>query len=992
MKKYSLAFALIALATVVACVFCACNSNDIPSGNTVKWQDYLNEFAKTVAEDIDNCQSTVGASIVGSMTLNGRVFDVEIYTNVDLHGDSDNIAIRVYDRDNIAFSVLSNDRDTYVEIAQNRYVPTAKLKLQETTLFDWFGILLDAPDVTVAQSIKTAIVELGNVLFMSADANAQRTNYSFGINGDKLGERLSAYIKSLMTFNSEIGNVLLSIFDVKNIDEIFGALTDISGKVNFRIEEDATYIEGEDIVVGNNTANGFSLKLQIEDAYNGKIDALFPQTDAGYKVTKVGSTSIDGSVSLISSLGDKYAVKYDMSMNTNIDLFKWVFNGFDLGKLSDDNFFHFRLSHKCIDGCTEYCRSKIAFASGAVMDIAFSPKHFGTSHIYICLNLKALLSAEYLNRISRYERNVTAASMPEYGMIVIPASNLSENGDFVKMLFKAYAFIVGIDENDSAKMNIEGLRDAFNDMRVANVLIDNILQSDEYDVDTVKVKVDNNVYGQVREYDIYKEVVYLKDYDEPNLKNFASSSLGKDNTAYKWNYESQKTVQEGDAEYTLNNIYDARGENLLHGVSSTGYYVPMSDNENDDLIGSTLKIEYVGYSQEGKTAFCEIVDVEGLDANCFDVQEVILTLKYPNLLDYTFEIGDMTARVVEDLFGGGSELFVQKVKANIKLTREANEKAFEFISADINEKFRLTYNSSLPDMLKAKAIIRYENGLQKEIVTVGQSNSVIISQGLVSKQYSITEVGKATVKFRVAGRNIERYFDVEKPDRVEITTRDGSSTIGSSCSPDAYVTLRAFYGESRVNVKLALKDFYINNVSLDVATLDWEHYTSYRSKYLMFIKSNEYTVQVRKFGTVLGSFTLRISSSASTTPTYQYNVRTEPQNVVLKDSRNQFEGTITNKRHGDREDTTYNLDVKVYEGSASDYGVTYAEADSSIYKVDMTYNGKAVEGSSASITLPSLIVSPISVRFYIAFNKPGVYRINLRLGFSTLYQFYLTVL
>ncbi len=994
MKKRALLIFTIALICLFACVFCACNQNDIPEGVPIGWQTYLEEVVTFIVDDIDECQDVVNCSLTGSMVVNGNYYELIARANYDdTNYDASNFALALKDSDGESkFSILSDNKDTYIDISQNPYVDNAKLKLQETNIFDWLGSLSGQDGSSFTKELKNGFIELGKIIFNSADVNADRSKYTFGINGDGIGSRLYAYFQSLTVVDKNIGEVIKNILGIKNTDEMFSALSSVQGKVNFHLNNGSVErIDTDGLKFDSDADSSIQLNMSINDVYDESLKQLFPQSDFGYKVTKVGSTSLDGTMSLISSKGDKYAVKYDMSMNTNLDLLKLTFNNFDLEKLTEDNFFHFRLSHKCDDECTEYCTSRLQDASGAVLDIAFSPQHFGTSNVYICYNLRAFLRKEYVEQVARYDRSVSVASIPEYGMIVIPSSNLQGNNAFTRMLFQSYSLIMGIDIGQSVVVDIGDIGNSFADTHLASALMDNMLVSEEFNIDTLKIKINQNIYGQAREYDIFKEVVYLKDYDESGVKSF-ETPLGKDYSAYSWKYEEKKAVNSQNGAYSLNNIYDISGENLLHGVNESGEYVPMSDKEIEDIIGSALRLDYVGYGGTENTAYCEIVGVEGLDANCFDVQEVTLKVKYPNLLDYTFEFADIAEKVLEDLFGGGSEIFVQDVKASIKLTRERNDNAFDFISADTNAKYRLTYNTAVPEMLKATAIIRYENGLQKEISTIGESDSVIISMGLFSKQYSITEWGKVTVRFRVAGRSVERYFDVEPPDDFEFTTRDASGEIGNSCYITNCATLKAVYGQDKVTVKLSLKDFYINNISLDNPASDWEHYSSYTSKNLVFTKSNDYTVSVRKCGIDFGNFILHISSTATRVPTYQYNSKSEPQSVVLKDARNSFSGTIVNKTHGDGEDEEYKVDVKVYEYYASSYGLSYKEADVSTYSLELSVDGVNAENGQVSVVLPSLIVNPISVRTYIQFSKAGIYRVVIRLNSSTVYQYTITVL
>jgi len=994
MKRASLLTLTAAVILIAVCIFCACNGGDIPSGVPVGWQTYLDEVASAVSDDIEAHEDKLNVYLNGSIGINGNYYALTVKVNYDVENpDRNKFAIVLKDKtDAVAVSVLSDKNDTYIEVAQNPYIANAKLKLQETHIFDQLLSIHDKNDESIAEAVKRSIVSLGTAVFQNADVNADKTRYAFSIVGEPIGEKLHALLLSLTYLEPEISEVFLNILGINDASEIFSLLTYAEGKIIFEVQNGSVCgITSEGLKFEGTKKGSVDLNLEIKGEIDDSINELFPKSDAGYRVTKVGSTSLDGSMSLVSSRGDKYAVKYDMSLNTNVDLLMLTLNGFDLEALNEDNFFHLRLSHRCSDICTEYCESRLAKAKGAVLDVAFSPMHFGTTNVYVCISLHSVLSKSFVNGVTKYDRSVTAVSTPEYAMLVIPASNLKQDNAFMQLLFQFYSIMTGIDAGSTVYLDLGEMREGFKDSRIAKVIMDNMLESEQYQIDTLKIKVDENVYGQARDYDIYKEVVYLKAYDEPELKSFVTA-LGKDYTAYSWNYEERKTASAGGESYVLNNIYDASGENLLHGADADGRYVPMSDREIEDLTGSTLKLEYVGYGGVSGSTFCPIVGIEGLDPTCFDEQEITLKVEYPNMLDYSFEFGDIAEKILESLFGGGSEAFVQNVKAKIKLTKESGDGAFVFSSADTDKKYRLTYNSSVPELLKATATIKYENGLKKDILTIGTSDSVVESMGLLSKQYSVVDWGKITVKFRVAGRSVERYFDVEKPDSFEFASKDGAGQIGASCYITSFATLKAVYADGKVNVKLTLRDFYINNISLNEAASDWMHVSTYNDKQIIFTKSNVFTVKVKKCGTDFGEFPLNISNTTSQKPTYMVNITGEPQSVVLKDARITFNGTITNKTHGSGEDNENTVEVKIFEYHASESGLISSEAAPDAYSLSLTVGSLSSENGSVKVSLPAMISEPITLRLNVTFLKAGIYRVVIRLNISTAYQFTISVM
>lgn len=983
MKRASAIILILIILLTAAGILCACNVDDIPQGVPINWQNYLRDVGEVLADEVSACDETVSVNLGGNFAIDGKSYTFSLRGNYDGNDPyNGNIAVAVNDIEgNAIFSVLSDNRDTYIEIAPNALVESVKLKLQETCLFSYFDSIKGRTDEDLKKSVADGFVAFGKVMFMNADVNADKTVYSFNINGDALGERLYNYFKAINVIDEQIGSVILGILGIKDADRLFSAFSSISGKVDFYIEDGGIAKISSGNLAVDKTDGNFELALSISDDRDGGVKELFPASDAGYKVTKVGSTSLDGALSLIASNGNKYAIRYGLSLNTNIDLMKLAVNGFDLDALDEENFFHFRLTHRCDTGCNEYCASRISESEGSVLDVAFSPKQFGTSNVYISMNIHALMSREYLDSVTKYLKTITDTSVPEYVMAVIPASNMK--GEFSDFLYAAYITLMNIGVGESREIATSYLKEAFAYSELAELILSDILRSEEYDIDMMKVKVNGNIFGQAFDYDIFKETVYLIDSEVPELKKYETNSFGNDYTAYKWAYEERREAKDGANTYRLNNIYDKDGANLLHGADGSGKYVPMSDVEAQGLKGCALKLDCCGADGIYRSTFGEILDVKGLDLNNFEPQEITLKVRYPNIFDYAFEALGVAEKIMEGFWLVGKDEFAQEVKAVIKLTREA-EGTFEFHSADTDKKYLPTYMSDAPELLKATVTVHYVNGSVKSINAIGRSDSVITSLGLFSgTRYSISDWGSISVRFNVAGRNISRYFYVEKPDGFEVSSREQTGQIGESCNLDGYVTVRALYGDRKITLKLTLKDFYINNVSLDADTSDWYHYTSYTNKYIVFNKSGDYTVQIKKLGVLIGQHSLHISDKRVQTPTYAFNTRTEEESVILAGSQNRITGSIVNETHGDGDGVTYTLSAKVEEYKASGGQLRYVDASADDYALSITADSVPSEtNGTVNVFLPSLIINPIGVQIDYSILKAGTYRITLYMSDS----------
>lgn len=995
MKKISLSVLIVALVLALACACCACNYDDIPVGDPVDWKTYLEDVADAFADSVKMTGSVISMETTGNIVLHGVNAKIYALANYDTDQLDRSKLIFSVTRDDgsVIVSLCADNSDTYIDIAPNGIIDNAKLKLQGINLFSWLNADY-SPETSqnAAAAVKEYFIKFGTSFFSYADVNAQKTEYSFTINGADMGAKLYSVFSALSAVDEGVADIVLGVLGVSDIRELLSYVPSAEGRIVFYMNNGkVSRIGSKDLKLADGGDVDIDLRLSVSGEYNDKADEIFPKSDKDYRVTKVGSTTMDGAVSMIASNGNKYAVKYDMSLNTNLDLLKLAFNGFDLDGLGEDNFFHFRLSHICGASCTEYCQSRIAAAKGAVLDIAYSPKHFGTTNVYISFNIRSTMSREYIDAITRYEKSITVSSLPDYCMFVIPADNLKGESAFMRLLFDSYTMMMGIGEGGSASVDVKNIKDAFADDPLATLILDEVSRSEEFDIDVLKIKVDRNIYGQASDYDIYKEVVHIIDYATEGTKSY-STPLGKDNTAYGWEYEQRKDAKDKDKVYSLNNIYDARGENLLHGADADGVYVPMSDREAADLVGCTLKLDYFGQSGEDRVAYGEIIGVTGLDVTNFDVQEVTMRVKYPSIFDYSFEFGEIAEKILEGFFRCGMENFSQDVKVKIKLTREA-ENSFEFRSADTEQIYRLTYMSTVPEMLRATAVIHYENGSEKEVSAIGMSKAVIESFGIINKQYSIVEWGRITVRFRVAGRTVDRYYTVKKPDSFEFDKRENTTAqAGESCYITNYATVRAIYGEQKVTLRLTLKDFYINNICLDDDSADWEHYKSYTNRYLVFYKSSDYTVQVKKQGVLFGEFTLHISNKIQSRPSYKFTSNSQLPDVTLKGAKNSIYGNIVNNTHGDGEGENFLIEVRVDEYVVSNSTLTYTPANRNDYVLELSVGSQTANEGKIDWFVPSMIIDPISVRIGVIFNKAGTYRISLRMGSTTLYTVTLTVM
>lgn len=990
MKRRVRLLFIVVLAVLLVCTLSACGGKDITFGIPVGWEDYLDELAVIIADTA----MTEGGKI--SVEINGRAqYDSSNYSfytgaSYDMsEPDKSLLAIEFNRGADALFSLKSDNSDTYLDIAPNELIGNQKLKLENTNLFNWLNIKYNQDNQQSAvDSLKSFIISAGKTFFRDADVNAEKTVYSFALDSAAQTEKLSQFLRSLSIGAGDTAvKALLGIFGVSDAAELLSYVPETEGNIEFYVADGKlTGIGTQSLSVNGSTGGYFEAQIAVGYDVNDAIENKFPASDAGYKVTKVGCSNLSGMVSLMTSEGNKRAIRYEYELNVNLDLLQLVFNGYDLSKLSEDNFLHFRLSHKCDSNCNEFCRSKIGKARGSVLDVAFSPRDFGNSNFFVNLNIKHFMSADYLADIQKYYSSVTDTVIPEYVMFCIPFENFNAENPLCKILLSVYSTLIG-SKDGQCVYGTEELKEYLKDSPLSSLILEDYLISEEYNNDLLKFSVEENIYGQVNAYDIYKETVYLIASDVSDVKQY-SAALGKDYTAIAWKFEPAVTAKDGDAVYELNNIYDAN-RNLLHGAKD-GEYVPMSPLEAQELKRCSLMMSYTDiYKNTVNDWYAEIVAVEGLDLDERGVQKITLSVKYPNALDYVwgFMTLDMTVDALNKFFKNNNEEFVVRKEVCIKLTDEVVVGGFSLRTSDSATIYDIVFNASdAPAFLNATATLKYINGSSKQIETEGESSAVRKSVSvLAGTRYSITEWGVVNVVFNVAGRRILRNYRIATPDSFEFEVRNPATVyeVGEPCSGiHSTVYLYAVYGSGETAVKtrihLTESDYYINNISLAEASTDWGHLTSLGSAVVVFYKSNDYKAQIKKSGFISPEFIISVRGKQQSQPAYAFKPANELPQILFVGNNNQINGALVNALHGDGDSIDAAFTLEVLKGEMSNGSIRYTKpvADN-VVKLTLNIDTATSSTGVMNYRLPAMIVNPISASIGFVFAQPGYYRVVL---------------
>lgn len=1004
-RKYVLiATAVVMLAVLAAVCLTACNNGaELPQGRPVSWETYLEEAADAVAEKIRLEGGELGIKFTADSASEDGLTELLLGLNYDFGGiDKSLMVLRLSVRGENVFSLVSDNSSTFLDIAPNDAIDDAKLKIENLNIFDFFKTAWnpEGQDVVIA-AFKEMLINLGRTFFDEVDVDASGSRYVFKIADDFKNTGKQYFNRVMGAFGDTVSSAVLGAFRIDSVDELFSALPDISGSIALEIDDDGISLSADELIVDGN-ASRFEADGAAQYALYDEFYAYVPDDEASYVHTKLGSTYMAGTVTAYD--GDEKAASYDYELNANIDLMSLMLSGSDLAALPEDNYFHFRVSHRCGRRCTDFCEGKLSEARGAVLDIAFSPSDFGSDHVFVSLNLHSLVTSDYLDEVSAEVGGLGVNTVPEYVLFSYPAESFREGSALYDVFMTLYVnnlFKHGETEWDGTF--------ASDGDGIISVMFGQYASSGGYDVDRMVFDIKTNDYGRAEKYDIYKQTVYIIADDVSDLKDYGTDLplLGYEYvTVLDWRYEAPARTSDG---LVLSNIYDEAG-NLVHGADADGRYVPMSPEEASSLTDCYLLAECTGIDKvTQKKFYARIIGVESLDLSERGVQEIKLSVSYPNPL-YSSSVNELFAGMADDLH--------TEVRASVKLTDYASggEPKLEACDSRDNygKKFYIEYRSDeAPEFLRARASVEYANGYVKTMDIIGTSDAVVMSGNRIFdyRYYSTVECGDIEVRFDYFNRTSTRTYRVEEPDDVSVDIRQdriGPYEVGESVylsSITVYIDAVVRYdnapeGVREVELMLRPRDFSINGITIDRPSTNWtSRLLSEGSCVLVFRNSADYVCTLDVLGRKY-AFVMKVLPSHAQPPEFAFSATGELPPYSFTDVKYIFRGQIVNSVHGETQDVSermYEFSVNVYKGSVNQYGnlVFYLAPSDSYTLSDFEVHYVKADGDSVYTEVPDMLTSPWNVYFGLTFASAGYYRVEFVMDGDvynlTRYYWYLNV-
>ena len=996
MKRVKKALIAIFVVAICALTLTACGETTLPTNKPIKWTSYLDEVGSLIEKQVQY-EDNIVIEITGNSSSRGKYYSIYFGVDFDVKNvENSAMALIVKDKERTVFSLLADEGNTYLDVGQNDVLQTVRLKLTETGLFSWLGAKIDGDATNGAKIIKDVFVNIGQNIFNGVDVDKDKTKYSFMIDEVKFADGILKSIEYILQVDPELSKIFLGILGVNEKDDVASLVQGVDGNVEFSVQDGKIVSVNADCTSENNSNEKVKFSVKVGEAVSNIKDKL-PTSDEGYKVTKVGTAMVSGTIGLYSQ--SSRAISYDYTLNVNLDLMKLIYNDYDLSTLSGDNYFHLRLTHKCSEYCKEFCLSKISRSKGAVVDVAYSPKHFGTNNLYVNVNLQAIMSENYRQEKEKYFSGMGANDLPEYVLFTFTPEVLREKSYISKFFGSMYLNYMGVKQGEF-DYSVDKFKQTFSASDLITLILNDYFISEEYVIDEIKLRIIDNVSWQTDDYNIYKDAIYIIDSEISELKRYTSKDNGVSRAVNVIEYKLEDKHKYYDintgTSYWINNIYDNEG-NIITGVKDDTY-IPLSEKELSDLPGKTLKMSVVDLDKETNSSpyYAQILEVISADYENFEtVQEVILRVNYPNPFEFVFGFFQNVIESVRIFFNNKGE-FSQLVKVNIKLTKEV-QGSFKFRSVNSDTSHEIFFRQTDPDIVKGVAEISYENGYKKQLSVMAKSKYIKEHVNVVVRTYSLTTWGIVPLIFNVAGREIHRDLNVKKPNEFTFEYEENEQIINKASNLLNYIKLHGIYKyeggkETKTRIHVTFDDLYINNNSVNGETDDWGYYQGISDNSLVFYKTNDYLAEIRKKEYISEKFTIKVKNNEEQKVEYDYEPMFNVEQVQMLNSNIYLSGNIINEKHGIPLGKPVNFEVRVKQAIIEDGEFRYYIADANNYSLKFSVKNVEAVNGKLMLELPEVITERIIAKLIINIKVTGTYRIEVLIENKIKYTASFTVL
>lgn len=1012
MRKYAIILIIITLICILACSLVACKDKEEEYIKPIAWSKYVDEVIEIMQDNYKIGDTGIGLKTSFEIKRQDNnisrreKIDIALNLSLDTSNSTDKLYIRIegetYDGTGEIFLLSADNETMFLHIYEWEYDKHSYYRYDNAPIFDVFRKFLPS-SLNINGKTSDLIKEIADTVLTDANVNKNKSKYIFDFNLANIFK--SSFIKTIenilnLSKGTSFEQILIDLSgDTAIVDAIRGA----SGQIIVNVKSNE--INSMRIVLNDNSDTELIIKQFILSAGPLNLKAYVPTNEDNYKSVKIGTVSINGTIRARDSHMLSTIVTYDYELNVSLDLIQLLANDWDFSALDEGNYFHFRLSHTCSSACSDFCSvelgNKLMRPNGSILDIAFAPKDFGTSNLYISTSLKSLLSEKLANTIAQKgfikaylsDYQLFTISLPERRALRMAESQVNaQSYSVIEKLISIFSALnlefwqMNIDINDLTSA-IGGIGDS-----ELTTFIFEVLR--EYGIENLLIDMGNPQYDSVRTYNIKDMALYVATLDiadgESGIKNYNNildSIPGVKPSDLRPSIEWDFTDYENDNGILVNNIYQSNSDSSSLVYSKD---VPISPEELQNLESGYLKYrftDYLGNNDENNVGFVKILGVVKADYSLIgEYQEVLLKVGYPSM------------NVVNNSSANGffDHALFTSVKINIKLSKLEKYTHERVIDADGNA--ITTYNTlsfngkTYQELTQVNVTYIYSDGIKKTITINGQIDSVLAA---TSALYVVTECGVKQLYYFICGNKHIELLTFNEPKEIYLNVNDQKYDPNSALYEETYkmdtsITLRSIInkfkakfkydsGEEKTINNLPRSLIKINGISINKGSFEWEAIgQNITDTSIVFYREGMFIIEIDYLGQV-AKFQINITSPQDGYAKYQIVDKTA-ERYYFSGFSYEFKTEIINKAHGN-EKSYSKLEVTIKRGKTNDKGdLEYKElvndllvSDSGIFDKDPFVNGSIVE-------LAGMLISPIEFNFKVRFDAPGYYEINISLN------------
>ncbi|MDE7079951.1 MAG: hypothetical protein K2O95_07545, partial [Clostridia bacterium] len=849
------------------------------------------------------------------------------------------------------------------------------------TLIRAVGFLGEGIDYTTPGSLFEA---MGNVFFSDGTVNDEKGE-KFAFDFDLKRGLDSAFARNEF---GELPQVLqklfLSVAHAENYEDMLSKTPSLKGVVNINLKDgliDSIYCDELNYYdPEKDITRTLKVVAPLLRVTNGELDLSLKKPDPSYYVEgRLTDVSASGKVNLENSQSSKIEMEYDYEFNAKIDLLELVAANGDLTALDEDNFFHFRVIHTCGDSCPAFCKDKYESAKGAILDVAFSPKDFGSYNIYISLGARAFLGSRVVSQWTNIE-GLIRNQIPEYILAVISADTLigqsfatieSDDGKGGKTFIEE--ILMSLIYSDSSLsvpiakiLQIAGIDD------ITSSRIMSIFQSEDYYIDTVKIE-QNYLRWSVNDYDVKRSSIHLYGNDVSGTKQYTAGLMNR-TPALNYEYKGGSVIV-GDGERLALGIYNDLYEDGVLFDAQT----PICGAEVDDIVGSTVKAT-------AEDVYGDYFDCELYISGHSQIDPLRTGWQEIELYCIPMGRGYLENKLWETI---RAQSWSKWLRLSVKTYIYIDElEDVEFIRPENRdykqgERF-LSSNEATPETVTAK--LTYAGGkIKNRTVRATNTQDLFIYDYLGNKYVRSAE--DTMLNFYLFGRYCGVKINVmpAKDKKLTLTSEELTlelSEAGYSTQLRIAAMTWTLADGSVTEARLPLEYLSINGYSIDSSNDYFYLNPTLSSTSIVFKRTGRYTLSYACDG-LTSEAILYISPKAPQTEMSEYSINgaTDLKDYYFVGYTYNFDAAIVNTYHG-YEGKTAKIDLQVRRGYVNSSGnLVYGaiENPQDYYVIqDTMVNNDSVD-LPYTIDLPPTIYNSIPLRVKINFLKSGYYELRLNL-------------